>query len=468
MCRGKDGDVRLEGTCGLVISGRTDPSNPLFTPGGSFWTNDSFALLDIPPDEDPRLHPRNQCIQQGYASIALVPIRNKDRIIGLIQLNDRRKECFTLAAVEILEEIASHIGAALMRKQVEAKLRLSEVRYRTLVENIPQRVLLKDRESNYISINNAYARAFGLNPEQVSGKSDYDFHPKELAEKFRQEDRLVMETGESREFEEENIENGNKRILHKVKVPVRDKTGKIIGVLATLSDITDRLQLEEQFRHSQKMEAVGRLAGGIAHDFNNLLTVIGGHTEIALARIGKIHPLRDNLQEAKIATDRASSLTRQLLAFSRRQVMQIRVLNLNTVIRDTEKMLRQLLGEDIAVITQPSENLGLVKADPGQIEQVLTNLAVNARDAMPDGGRLVIATDNLEITEADDPMQAGLNPGRYVRISVSDTGQGMNPEVLSKIFEPFFTTKEQGKGTGLGLSTVFGIVKQSRRGNASA
>ena len=347
------------------------------------------------------------------------------------------------------------------RKQAEEHLRLSQARYRTLVENIPQRVLLKDRESNYISINQAYGRAYGLNPEDVIGKSDYDIHPRNIADKFRQEDRLVMETGEIREFEEENVEDGKKRFLHKLKVPVRDKTGKITGVLSAISDITERLQLEEQFRHSQKLEAVGRLAGGVAHDFNNLLTVIGGHTEIALTRIDKNNPLHDSLQEIKIAADRASSLTRQLLAFSRRQVMEIKVLNLNTVIRDTEKMLRRLLGEDIAVITQPSENLGLVKADPGQIEQVLTNLAVNARDAMAEGGRLVIATDNLEITEADDPTHAGFTPGRYVRISVSDTGHGMNPEVISKIFEPFFTTKEQGKGTGLGLSTVFGIVKQS-------
>jgi two-component system cell cycle sensor histidine kinase/response regulator CckA len=347
------------------------------------------------------------------------------------------------------------------RKKAEENLRLSQARYRTLVENIPQRVLLKDRESNYISINQAYGRAFGLNPEDIIGKSDYDIHPRNLADKFRQEDRLVMETGESREFQEENVEGGKTRLLHKVKVPVRDSMGKIIGVLSAISDITERLQLEEQFRHSQKMEAVGRLAGGVAHDFNNLLTVIGGHTEIALTRIDKNNPLHDSLQEVKIASDRAASLTRQLLAFSRRQVMEIKVLNLNTVIRDTEKMLRRLLGEDIAVITQPSETLGLVKADPGQIEQVLTNLAVNARDAMAEGGRLVIATDNLEITEADDPTNAGLKPGRYVRISVSDTGHGMNPEVISKIFEPFFTTKEQGKGTGLGLSTVFGIVKQS-------
>jgi two-component system cell cycle sensor histidine kinase/response regulator CckA len=348
-----------------------------------------------------------------------------------------------------------------VRKQAEENLRLSQALYRTLVENIPQRVLLKDRESNYISINQAYGRAYGLNPEDVIGKSDYDIHPRNIADKFRQEDRLVMETGEIREFEEENVEDGKKRFLHKLKVPVRDKTGKITGVLSAISDITERLHLEEQFRHSQKMEAVGRLAGGVAHDFNNLLTVIGGHTEIALTRIDKNNPLHDSLQEIKIAADRASNLTRQLLAFSRRQVMEIKILNLNAVMRNTEKMLRRLLGEDIAVITQPSENLGLVKADPGQIEQVLTNLAVNARDAMAEGGRLVIATDNLEITEADDPTNAGLKPGRYVRISVSDTGHGMNPEVISKIFEPFFTTKEQGKGTGLGLSTVFGIVKQS-------
>jgi two-component system, cell cycle sensor histidine kinase and response regulator CckA len=271
----------------------------------------------------------------------------------------------------------------------------------------------------------------------------------------------VIKTGESREYQSENVEDGKKRFVHKVKVPVRDNEGNVIGVLTSLLDITERLQLEEQFRHSQKMEAVGRLAGGVAHDFNNLLTVIGGHTEIALARIDKNSPLLDNLQEVKIAADRASNLTRQLLAFSRRQELEIKVLNLNTVLRNTEKMLCRLLGEDIEVITQPSKNLGLVKADPGQIEQVLTNLAVNARDAMPEGGRLVIATDNFEITETVDSKHDSLKPGRYVLMSVSDTGHGMNSEIMSKIFEPFFTTKEQGKGTGLGLSTVFGIVKQS-------
>jgi PAS domain S-box-containing protein len=347
------------------------------------------------------------------------------------------------------------------RKLAEEALRLSQARYRTLVENIPQSVLLKDLESRYVSANKAFATSLGLSPMDVIGKTDYDLYPKDRAEKYREEDRQVIKTGESREYQSESVEDGNKRFFHKVKVPVRDNEGNIIGVLTSLLDITERLQLEEQFRHSQKMEAAGRLAGGVAHDFNNLLTVIGGHTEIALARIDKNNPILENLQEAKIAADRASKLTRQLLAFSRRQVMEIKVLDLNTVIRDTEKMLCRLLGEDIAVITQPAENLGLVKADPGQIEQVLTNLAVNARDAMPEGGRLVIATDNLKIAKTVNSKHDSLKPGRYVRMSVSDTGHGMDSEVMSKIFEPFFTTKEQGKGTGLGLSTVFGIVKQS-------
>ena len=221
----------------------------------------------------------------------------------------------------------------------------------------------------------------------------------------------------------------------------------------------EKAALQEELRQSQRMEAIGRVAGGIAHDFNNLLTVIGGNCQLSLLELIEGDPLRGNIEEIKKAADRAAILTRQLLAFSRRQILEFKVLDLNTILRDMGKMLPRIIGEDTELVTLPAEDLGKVRTDSGQIEQVIMNLAVNAKDAMPNGGKLIIETANVELDEEYAHTHISMKPGRYVRLSVSDTGVGMKPEVKGRVFEPFFTTKE--KGTGLGLSTVYGIVKQS-------
>jgi two-component system, cell cycle sensor histidine kinase and response regulator CckA len=255
--------------------------------------------------------------------------------------------------------------------------------------------------------------------------------------------------------------DGSQRVVHVEGELVCDRTGSPVRVAGTAHDITEYRRLEEQFRQSQKMEAIGRLAGGVAHDFNNLLTVINGYGELVLDNLGERDPLRAYAQEIRTAGDRAADLTRQLLAFSRRQLLQPQVLQLNTAIAQIENMLRRLLGEDVALQVSLDPELGRVRVDPGQVEQVVVNLAVNARDAMPNGGRLCIETANVQLDEDYTRKRAGVQPGPYVMLAVSDSGSGMDAETQRHIFEPFFTTKPKGQGTGLGLSTVYGIVKQS-------
>jgi len=909
-CGNKDGCVSLECTCGLVISGRTDPANPLFTPGGSFWTNDSFPLLDMPPGVDPRHNPRNQCMHHGYASIALVPIRTQDRIVGLIQLNDKRKGCFTIETIELFEGIASHIGEALMRKRAETALAESEVKYRTLFEQATDTILLlelpSDGEPVIREANAAALKAFGYQREELLGKPvsmlnadvatvrlmkektskqrdvgsisievrhkrkdgsvftaetsardllvggkrmgisverditeikryrerlelvnatltglgvDYkenvtslvelacktlgadaglynrfhgdrlkvegsyklpagmtledeaeghichdvivnesgepfsllrglqsssylktdinvskyglrtylgykvglgglivgslalvwgrDFQPAEedlkllgiiaavvkaeeerqkALEKLRESEerhRLLFEQardsimllelqtegapviidanaaalrmhGYSREeligkpvsffdtdipasslrepagsltFETkhrrkdgsvldlevsvEDIMAGGKQLIldisrditerKKTEAGIRESyemermlntirqqslepialqqkmsaqlttlfsipwlavqpkgaifllngqtltlavqqglapallvacakvplgkclcgkaaaSGKVVAVdhidpdheiryagmlphghycapiiaagatLGVLNlytkegaaftvkqkdfiqSVTDIIaseiihaRVEEQFAQAQKMEAVGQLAGGLAHDLNNILTAIMGFAEFLRRAIPEGDPKRADVEQVMLAGDRAIALTRQLLTFSQKQVVQFRELNLDKLIPETIKMLRGTIPENIEFKTSLNSAAAYVLANPGQIGQVITNLALNAMDAMPDGGKLIFETAEVELDADYAANHSGVFPGRYVMLAVSDTGSGMSPEIMGHIFEPFFTTKEKGKGTGLGLSIVYAIVKKNK------
>jgi PAS domain S-box-containing protein len=355
------------------------------------------------------------------------------------------------------------------RERAEEALRQSEEKYRNILQSIQDGYFENDLAGNLTFINDIVCTHLGYTREELIGMNYRQYTDEENARKLYQRYNQLYVTGQIKPFEIEFTRKDGSKLTDELSISlIKDSEGKTIAFRCTARDISerkqaeeDKLSLQEQLRQSQKMEAIGQLAGGVAHDFNNLLTVIKGYSQLSLLDLKENDPLRGNIQEIEKATQRATDLTRQLLAFSRRQILDLKVVDLNLLLKDTEKMLRRIIGEDIELVTHLSEDLGKVKIDPSQIEQVIFNLVVNARDAMPSGGKLTIETANVELDEAYAHTHVGVVPGRYVRLSVSDTGVGMTHEVKEKVFEPFFTTKEKGKGTGLGLSMVYGIVKQS-------
>ena len=355
------------------------------------------------------------------------------------------------------------------RKQTEEALRKSEQRFKELYDNAPVGYFEYDAQGRITSINRTELEMLGYAFEEMIGQPVWKFIVEEEIVRQQILAKLAGTMPPARGLERTYRRKDGTTFPGIVEDRlILDSEGKIKGIRATIQDITERKQaedkmtaLQDQLRQSQKMEAIGRLAGGIAHDFNNILTVIKGYSQLSLTEMKKEDPFRENIEEIKKAADRAADLTRQLLAFSRRQVMEMKVLDLNDLLRNLDKMLGRVIGEDIELATILEESLGRVKTDPGQIEQVIMNLAVNARDAMPKGGKLTIETANVDLDQAYARAHVAVKPGPYVMISASDTGVGMPPEMRDRIFEPFFTTKEKGKGTGLGLSTVYGIVKQS-------
>ena len=349
------------------------------------------------------------------------------------------------------------------RQRAEEALRKSEERFRRIFDDSQVGMTVTTGGAKFLQANQAFLDMLGYTEEELLGMNVSEvIHPDDWKDHLPVAEQVLKGELDFFQIEARYLHKQGHEIWSLTSVSViRDSTGKILFSLGQYIDLTERRKLEEQFQQAQKMEAVGRLAGGVAHDFNNLLMVMRGYTELMLGRLSANDPLRSNAEEIQKAADRATSLTQQLLAFSRKQVMQPKVFDLNAVVAETEKMLRRLIGEDIELATLLGPELGRVKADPGQIEQVILNLAVNARDAMPQGGKLVMETANVELTQAFARQHPGVTPGPHVMLAMSDTGVGMDAETQARIFEPFFTTKEKGKGTGLGLATVYGIVKQS-------
>ena len=347
------------------------------------------------------------------------------------------------------------------RRRAEEALRESEKRLQAILDNSPAIIFLKNTEGRYLYVNPQFARLTPLTREQILGKTDDEIFLPAQAAAFRANDLKVLQAGVALEFEEVADQQDGPHTSIVSKFPLRNAEGKVYAICAIATDITERKSLEAQLRQSQKMEAIGQLAGGIAHDFNNLLTVINGYSELMLLSLPVEHPHCATFEQIRQAGEKASRLIRQLMAFSRQQVLQPKVLDLNAVVANIDTMLQRVIGEDIDLLTILSPGLASVKADPGQIEQILMNLVVNARDAMPAGGRLTIETADVVLDTDYARTHVAVNPGRYVMLAVSDNGCGMDAETQARIFEPFFTTKEPGKGTGLGLSTVYGIVKQS-------
>ena len=347
--------------------------------------------------------------------------------------------------------------------RIRRELVKREELFRLITENAGDMIAVVDVHGNRLYNSPSYERLLGYTPEELQTTSAFEqIHPDDrpLVEEAAREARDGG-VGRSIQYRMRH-KDGSWRVLESGASAVFGPDRQVEKLVIVNRDVTARRQLEEQFRQAQKMEAVGRLSGGVAHDFNNLLGVIIGYAEFLQEGLEPEHGLRGSVDEILKAGKRAASLTRQLLAFSRQQVLDPKVIDLNIAVSDMEKLLRRLIGEDIELLTALAPNLGRVKADQGQLEQVIMNLAVNARDAMPQGGKLIISTENFVMDQAFVRRYAyPVQPGPYVRLSVTDTGIGMDAETKARAFEPFFTTKEKGKGTGLGLATVYGVVKQS-------
>ena len=391
-----------------------------------------------------------------------VPLRAGNATFGVLVVQSYSNDVrFGERDKEILTFVSQQLASAIDHKRHEEALRRSEARYRSLVQSAVYGIYRSDAQGRFLDVNPALITMLGYDsPEEVMELDpvrEVFLNPEEherLTKEFQQKGRL-----DGLEVRWRRKDGGAITVrLSGRGTSGPDELDNVLEIIA--EDVTERRALEDQFRQAQKMEAVGRLAGGVAHDFNNLLMVISGYTEVLLDELKAHEDLQSKAEAIQQAADRATTLTRQLLAFSRKQLLELKVVDVNAIVSDMERLLRPLIGETVELSTHLKPDVGHTRADAGQLEQVIMNLVVNARDAMPMGGKVLIQTERVEL-DARRREHSLIPPGPYVLLSVSDTGAGMDKETQSRIFEPFFTTKEKGKGTGLGLSTVYGIVKQS-------
>jgi PAS domain S-box-containing protein len=369
----------------------------------------------------------------------------------------------------ILKDRLVRLGPAVLEALEHARqrqaLRRHEMLLRQIIDSNPNLIFVKDWDGRFVLVNRAMAEIYDTTVDRLIGKTDGDFNSNaEEVAHFLRDDREVMSSGRPKLISEEPVTSPlthETRWFQTIKVPLQMPGGATPTLLGVATEITERKQLEEQLLQAQKMEAVGQLAGGVAHDFNNILTAIVGYTDMLSADFAAGSRQLEDLEEIRKAARRAAALTRQLLAFSRKQVLEPRLIDLNAVISNLDKMLRSLIAENVVLQLRLATELASTRADPNQIEQVIMNLAINARDAMPGGGTLTIETANATLDQEYAAQHVSVIPGEYVMLAVTDTGCGMDEKTKARIFEPFFTTKPAGRGTGLGLSTVYGIVKQS-------
>jgi PAS domain S-box-containing protein len=395
-----------------------------------------------------------------------VPILDENRIVVVAGVGNKEQE-YTESDVHQLTLLMQGMWNLVERKRAEEALSLRESYLTAIIENQPGLLWLKDSQSRFLAVNRAFAVSCGRQkPEELAGKTDLDVWPRELAEKYRQDDNAVMKAGHPIRVEEPIQDQGQIRWFETFKTPVRNAQGDIFGTTGYAQDITDRKKAEEekellqsQLLQAQKMEATGVLAGGIAHDFNNLLQAISGYTQLLLMKKNEQDPDYPSLQAIQKSGDRAAQLVRELLQFSRKADSKRTPMELNLEVEQAISILERTISKMVDIELHLDRDLWTVNADPVQFEQILLNLGSNAADAMPDGGKLVIETENIALDEDYADNHLGALPGRYVLLTVSDTGHGMDTATLEKIFDPFFTTKEIGKGTGLGLASVYGIVK---------
>jgi two-component system, cell cycle sensor histidine kinase and response regulator CckA len=396
-------------------------------------------------------------------SLMFVPIRYGDRPTGILSIQSYTPDAYDEEALSTLQELADHCGGAIERLRIENELRESQAQLaRTEAFALVMTAHL-GLDGRWLKVPPTLCRLLAVEESDLLGTSiGALLHPDDVAVERAERERLLRGETRTVDLETRWQRPGHaSRWMYLNASVVLEADGRPHYLLVYLRDITERKSLEAQLQQAQKMEAVGQLAGGIAHDFNNLLTAILGSTELLLADTDPGDPRREDVQEIGRAAHRAAGLVRQLLAYSRKQVMQPRLVNLNTVAHEIGGLLRRVVGERIALRLDLDPSLGYVMADPGQMEQVIANLGVNARDAMPDGGTLTIATANASAAGLPAAADERLSAGPLVALSVSDTGTGMDEHVQAHLFEPFFTTKELGRGTGLGLATVYGIVRQS-------